>query len=117
MQADHRAGTLSQFLDQAGKNLKNMPACFQDLGLERIKDTRAYLTMLLEKLPVLSNALDALDRFERKIKMVPSLPGFRMPEEKLTRVIENHINCEMSILKADDILDQEIDAMSRLLEN
>lgn len=115
-QAGQRARTLPQFLDQAGKNLKNVPACFRDLGLEMIMDTRVYLTMLLEKLPVLSDGLDALGRFEKKLKAVSSLSGFRMPEEQLNCVIETHINCGMSLSQADEILDHEIDEMIQVLE-
>ena len=114
-QAGQRALTLPQFLDQAGWNLKNVPAFFRDVGLEMIKDTRAYLTMLQEQLPHLAAALDALDRFEDKLKTVSLHSGFRLPEEQLSLVIEKHINCGMSIAQTAEALDGEIEDVNRTL--
>ena len=113
--ASQRAATLPRFLDRARKNLKNVPASFRDLGLEMVGDTRAYLVMLRERLPVLSDALDALDRFEEKLKAAASPAGFRMSPEKLALVVESHIHCGMAISEVDDLLDREIDAMKGAL--
>ncbi|MBS3779162.1 MAG: DUF885 family protein [Desulfovermiculus sp.] len=114
-QADQRARTLPQFLDQAGRNLKKVPACFRDVGLEMIKDTRAYLAMLQEQLPDLSAAQQALDRFEDKLKNVSVRSGFRLPEERMSLVIERHITCGISIAQAAETLDREIEDVNRAL--
>lgn len=113
--AKFRAGTLPKFLDQAGKNLISMPACFRDMGLEMVEDARAYLVMLKDKLPLLSDSLDALDRFETRLKAASSRPGFRIPQDELALVVEQHINCGTPVTEVDDLLDHEIDAMNRVL--
>lgn len=113
--AIQRAKTLPRFLDQAGENLKIAPDCFRELGLEMIRDVRAYLIMLKEKVSVLSDGLDALNRFEERLMSVSSQSGFRMTPEKLALVVEDHINCGMPISEVNEILHDEIEAMKRVL--
>lgn len=114
-QAAKRARTLPQFLEQAGHNLKNVPACFRDVGLEMIQDTRQYLVMLQKELPALADSLAALDRFGEKLKTIPTHSQFRLPEEELSQVVQQHINCGMGISQADEVLDCEIESLNRVL--
>ncbi len=115
VQADQRAQTLPWFLDQARKNLTNVPSSYLEVGLKMIPDTRAYLLLLQRHLPGLDRALEALDRFENHLKSVSAPSQFRLSADELTRVIEKHLNCQMSIPEAEEVLDLEIEAMTRVL--
>ena len=110
-----RALTLPDFLDQAGRNLKRVPALFCDLGLEMIQDTQDYFMSLLPRLPGLSSALDALARFRQTLESFKTCSTFLLPEELLDRVVQTHINCDMEIPAADEILDLEIEEMTAKL--
>ena len=114
-QADQRARTLPSFLDQARKNLKNVPISYLEVGLKMIPDTRAYLLLLQKHLPGLARALEALDRFEEHLKSVDAPSPSRLPADELTRVVEKHLHCQMSIPQAEEVLDLEIEAMNRVL--
>lgn len=115
-QARQRAETLPGFLDQAGQNLKNVPACFQALGMDMMADTRAYLSMLSDKLPELSPCLDALDRFEETLKALPVQSGFHLSDDLFSRVVAYHMHCQMSIKQISEMLDQEINDVKKILE-
>lgn len=114
-QAGKRVDTLPEFIEQAGKNLINVSISFQELGLEMIKDTRDYLVLLLKEFPGLSKALDALDRFCSKLKTITPHSDFRLSDEKISRVIEKHINCGIQEDEVRDILENEIDDMNLAL--
>ncbi len=115
-EAHQRARTLPAFLDQSGRNLKSVPIIFRDIGLEMIRDTRAYLIMLLPVLPELSSAVKALDRFEQNLKILAVRSEFVLPKEQLDRIIQTHINCGMDIQEANNALDFEIESITRVLE-
>jgi len=114
--ARQRSETLPDFLDQAGRNLKNVPALFRDIGLEMVRDTRDYLIILLPELPELSSALETLERFKKRLQFLTVCPGFILPKEKLSRIIQTHINCGMDIREAGETLDIEIEEMMRVLQ-
>ncbi len=75
-----RAGTLPEFLNQAGRNLKNVPKLFFELGLEMIQDTQAYFLSLLPRLPELSPALDALLGFKKNLHPLRYVQRFFYPK-------------------------------------
>jgi hypothetical protein len=114
-QAEQRARALPWFLDQAGSNLKGVPACFRDIGLDMIIDTRAYLIMLHKRLPSMAAALKALERFELRLKALPVHSEFRLPQDTLSRVIEQHFDSGMSLAQVEETLDDEIEAMNQIL--
>jgi len=116
-EAHQRAGSLPDFLDQAGRNLKMVPSIFRDIGLEMILDTRGYLTMLLPELPELSSALKALDRFEQNLKSLAVQADFLLPKEQLAGIIRYHINCGMDLQEVNNALDLEIKSNTRVLED
>ncbi|WP_084681185.1 DUF885 family protein [Desulfospira joergensenii] len=115
-EAGQRARALPQFLDQAARNLKDVPELYRDLAMEMIPDTRDYLYMLLPELPELSPSLEALDRFGECLKNLKVRPGFILPREKLDRIIDTHINSGMGIQEVNGELDLEIQAVNRGLK-
>jgi len=110
-----RAETLPEFLDQAGRNLRNVPKLFLDLGLEMIQDTQAYFISLLPLRPELSPALDALLRFKQILASLRTRSKCLLPKSLLGRIVENHMNCGMDILQVNEILDLEITKMTETL--
>jgi hypothetical protein len=111
----HRAETLPNFLDQAGRNLKNVPKLFFDLGLEMVQDTQDYFISLLPRLPELSPALDALLRFKQILASLKIRSKCLLPKKLLDRIVESHMNCEMDISQVNEILDFEITKMTARL--
>lgn len=115
-EASHRARTLPDFLDQAVRNFKEVPKLYRDLGMEMIPGVREYLISLLPQLPELKSSLAALDRFEACLSHLKVRKGPVLAEDKLARVIDTHINTGMDIREVNDVLDLEIEAMTRGLE-
>ncbi|MCK5348670.1 MAG: hypothetical protein KAJ25_04740, partial [Desulfobacula sp.] len=113
--AHRRAETLPNFLDQAGRNLKNVPKLFLDLGLEMILDTQDYFISLLPRLTELSPALDALLRFKQILASLKIRSKCLLPKRLLGRIVKSHINCGMDIPQVNEILDLEITKMTARL--
>lgn len=114
--AKQRAQGLPDFLDQASHNLKNVPQLFRDLGLAMVADTRAYLESLTPAIPEICRALSALDHFEATLRNLTVTNDFRLDQPLLERIVRSHLNCEMTLAEADDLLDREIAEMIQILE-
>lgn len=110
-----RAKSLPDFLKQARYNLDSVPVLFKELGLEMVSATRNYLALLEQTVPELRSALSALDGFEQALNTVSSQQDFALPKELLQRVVRFHLNCDMDIYEANDMLDQEIDDMQQIM--
>ena len=111
-----RAKGLPAFLDQAGRNLDQVPLLFQNLGLEMVRDTRDYLVFLEDTIPELKPALLSLDRFEKEIRHAKTREDYLLPQDLLHRIIRFHIGCETDIPAVSHILDSEIDDMQQILK-
>ena len=111
-----RARTLPEFLGQAGHNLARVPVLFRDIGLEMLKDTRDYFTLLGRTIPEMPPVLDALDRFEDSLRRVDTREGFHLPLDLLERVINFHIGTGMDIQAIQQELDVEIEEVREVLE-
>ncbi|MFQ5996804.1 MAG: DUF885 family protein [Dehalococcoidales bacterium] len=111
-----RARNLPAFLEQASRNLKDVPVLFRDIGLEMVSDTRNYLIFLENTLPELKHTLAALDRFDDALKKVATREDFLLPRDLLERVIRFHINCNLDIQGVNHVLDQEINDMRQILD-
>jgi hypothetical protein len=103
-----RAQTLSSFLDQAGHNLDKVPVLFRDIGMEMLADTRHYLVRMGKTLLELRNATEALDRFEDRLRYVPTRDDFILPRDLLERVINYHIRSDMNLQEINHVVDEEI---------
>ena len=110
-----RAEGLPAFLEQASQNLKRVPLLFRDLGLEMVSDTRKYLISLKQKLPEITSALIALDRFEDALLKVSTRDNFLLPKDLVDRIVRVHLNSGMDIQEADHELDLEIKEMQQVL--
>ncbi len=110
-----RARGLPAFLDQACRNLNNVPVLFRDIGLQMIPDTRNYLVFLEQKIPELKPALSALDRFKEALRCVSTREYFILPGDILERILSSHIHYYMDIKEINHMLDQEIDEMQQVL--
>ncbi len=110
-----RAETLPEFLDQAGRNLKNVPKLFLDLGLEMIQDTKEYFISLLPRLPELSPALEALLRYKQILASLKTRSTFLLPKSLLGRIVESNMNCGMDIPQVNKTLDLKITKMTARL--
>jgi len=112
-----RAETLPAFLEQAGHNLRQVPALFRDIGLEMVPDTRKYLVTLMEQenLPELKPALIALDGFEQAIRNVSVRENFLLEPDLLERVYRSHINTGMDIHEIRHETDSEIREMQQIM--
>jgi len=111
-----RAGNLHLFLDQAGRNLNGVPELFRDIGLEMVRDTGQFFLLLKERLPELRTAIDALDRFEQRLKSVSTRADFRLPQEMAERVFQSHIGCGLDLEQIGRVLDREESEMRQVLE-
>jgi len=110
-----RAASLPAFLDQAGRNLANVPLLFRDIGLEMISDTVDYLASLVEILPELRSAFPALERFREALNSATAREDFLLPRDLLERVYRSHISCDMGIEEIQGVLDREIREMEEIL--
>lgn len=112
-----RAETLPAFLEQAGHNLRQVPALFRDIGLEMVPDTRKYLVTLIEQenLSELKPALIALEGFEQAIRDVSVRENFLLEPDLLERVYRSHINTGMDIHEIRRETDLEIRQMQQIM--
>ncbi len=113
--AEHRAYTLPDFLKNAQKSLLTMPVLFRDLGLRMLRETHQYFLTLVPQLPSLEKALPQLESLGDYLRNAHTLPDFRMSPELTASVIQHHLDCRLDFDGLETILDQEIDAMKRLL--
>ena len=110
-----RAKTLPAFLDQAARNLRNVPQLFIELGLEMIEDTQRYFSSLLPRLPEISPTLDALLRFKQDLVSQKTCSTYHLPKNLLGRIVTHHLNCGADIPQVNEILDLEITKMKAAL--
>jgi len=111
-----RASRLKGFLDQAVKNLENVPILFRDIGLEMIDDFKDYLISLENELPEIRNAFPSLDRFKDKLLGIPTYESFRLPEELLEYILDYHSGGMKDASEINDLLEQEIEDMRIIME-
>ena len=112
-----RAMNLPTFLEQASRNLNQVPVLFRELGLEMVSDTRNYLVLLAKTLPELKPSLAALDRFEDALLNVSTRQNFLLPRDLLEHVLRSHLHCDMEIPEIEHTLDLEIEEMQKILEH
>ncbi len=112
-----RARGLPDFLDNAGRVLKQVPVLFRELGLEMIDATRSYLTFLQQQVPALNTALAALDRFEYTLLKVDTRSYFHLSTALVERIVDFHLNCKQELSDINHILDQEIHEMQALISD
>mgnify|MGYP001827561081 CR=1 FL=1 len=111
----HRAEGLADYLDQAGRALKNVPALFRELGLEMVAGTRKYFLLLKPGLPELKYALSALDRFEETLRHISPRSNFLLPRKLVRLIVHSHLNCCTDLEELENILDKEIQEMRRFI--
>lgn len=88
---ERRVKGLPAFLDQSCGNLKRIPLLFRELGLEMVSGCRKWLKKLSETRPGLLPSLEALKRFEKNLRRIPTRNDFRLPEELFERIIRFHL--------------------------
>lgn len=111
-----RAAGLAPFLDQAGRNLLEVPLIFRDIGLEMVPDTVNYLASLVEILPELRSAFPALERFRTAVLSATTRDDFLLPRDLLERIYRFHLACGMGIGEIQETLDGEIREVEEVLE-
>ena len=112
-----RARGLPNFFDNAGRVLKGVPVLFRDLGLEMIEATRNYFILLQPKIPDLTAALVALDRFKNTLLNLATRSNFHLPLETVERIVSFHINCGLDLSEINQVLDQEIHDMQTAISD
>jgi uncharacterized protein (DUF885 family) len=110
-----RASTLPAFLDQAVKNLADVPVIFRELGLEMVSDVRQFVSSLEKTAPDLIHTQSALDRFGKALMTVRTRKDFMMPQDRLKHLIKSHLNTGMEIKEVNELLDQEIEEMKQVM--
>jgi hypothetical protein len=106
-----RAAGLPDFLRRAGRHLDGVPGLFREIGLSMTADTREYFTLLLQTVPEMKEALQALDEFEESLRRAPVRGRFLLPPDLLERVIRGHLHCDVDFREIEEVLDREIDEM------
>lgn len=112
-----RAEGLPDFLDQAKKNLADVPALYRDIAQEMIIDTKIYYLSLKEILPVLSHAEKALTDIETYLNTMKVHPDFHLPDDVLERIFTFHLDTDLDFAAIGECIEREIDTMQSLLHH
>ncbi len=115
--AHRRAGTLADFLNRSRRHLSDVPAVFLAAGREMVPAVRRYLVGLLDRLPELSPAIAALDRFDGRLWELSPSDGGIGPTAGFERILAVHLGTGLSVAEADDLLRREIAETVGILES
>lgn len=111
-----RAATAPSFLAQARKTLTDMPRRFRDLGLEMVRDIKAWLQSLDtegdELAPVYSAVLD----FEEFLRNARTRDGYLLPPETIEKIVKEHMGCKAGLRQVRDTIAEEIRETGEILE-
>ncbi len=110
-----RLQVLPDFMAQARRNLKLIPAHFRDLGLEMLESVRAWLVSLALEDRYVRPAFDALDDLHGHLRKIPVTVDFILPPAQLDRIVRHHIGCGMGVREIRCELEQERAEMSAVL--
>jgi hypothetical protein len=106
--AHRRADTLADFFGRSRRHLSDVPAAFLSVGREMVPSVRGYLVGLLDRLPELSPAINALHRFDARLRdITPAEVGIG-PTAGFERILADHLGTGLSVAEADDLLRLEI---------
>jgi hypothetical protein len=111
-----RAAGVPFFLQTAERNLQRPPEIFRQLGLEMVPSTRSYLDHLnKDRLPELTKAISAVERFGEKLGSVPVRDDFRLSPGLFDKVVRLHMDCGEGTDEVEAELDDEIRKMEERL--
>jgi hypothetical protein len=110
-----RLDTLPDFLARAGANLDHPPALFGELGLEMIEDTAEWLRAAAPRASGLAAALAALTRFGGAVRETAVRAEFRLPADRLDRVVRDHLGCGLDAAGALAEIEAELAEMEERL--
>ncbi len=112
-----RAEALADFFERSRRHLSDVPSGFLATGREMATAVRRYLVGLLDRLPELSPAIAALDRFDARLRdLTPSGDGTG-PTAGFERILADHLGTGLSVAEADDLLRAEIAETVGILES
>lgn len=106
----------SGFLDQGVSNFSNVPVVFLEIGIKMIPYTRAFIISLNRIVSDLKPAMQALNRFEKRLRSLACTRDFHLDSDLAKQVFSCHLNTGMDEREINRELDAEIGEMRGLLE-
>ena len=108
---------LPAFIDSARRNLTQVPAAFNHLGLEMIKRLQPWLATFSQHDVLVAPVQAALERLAHHLKQLPIVEEFLPSVETYARIASAHMGCRVTTDQLADELDQEIATTEGLLEH
>lgn len=111
-----RAQTVPAFLATAREALTDMPRLFRDLGLEMVRDIKAWLRSLTMAAGEVAPVASAIERFEDFLLRAGTGSDYLLPPEIVARIVREHIGCGVDPAEVRDAIRREIGETERSME-
>lgn len=112
-----RTSKFPAFLDQAGRNLRNVPEVFRELGLAMTSDLKSWLHSLQPEYSGLEPCLAALERYSALLIALPPKKDFRQPLELFRRIAREHLGCGMELEEIETELVREVRETEAIMQS
>ena len=110
-----RIRELPEFLEQAVKNIEEVPDPWKEISLSMILNCREFLDSLSLDESNTKLSFEALKILEKKIKQFPSETKPDIPADLLKKIYRNHLATGLEISQISKILEDEIEEMSQIM--